>query len=177
MKETIGPFPVIRSDRKTVGITVKRGGEVIIRAPKKMRLSAVRKAVESHRAWLEKAIEESKRLPELPDERGQEVLRRMAKQVLPPLVEYWAKVIGVTPTSLRVTSARTRFGSCSGRNGLCFSLFLMQHPPEAIEYVVVHELCHIRHHNHSAAFWATVERYLPDYRARKNLLKVKPYAP
>lgn len=173
MKESVGTFPVVRSDRKTVGITVKRGGEVVIRAPKKMRLSDVRIVVEAHRAWLEKAIENSKRLPALPDEREQEALRRKAKQLLPPLVDRWAAVIGVTPTSLRITSARTRFGSCSGRNGLCFSLFLMQYPPEAIEYVVVHELCHILHHDHSAAFWAAVERYLPDYRARKKLLKFK----
>ena len=171
MKETIDTFPVIRSDRKTVGLTVKRGGEVIIRAPRRMPLSDVKKVVESYRDWLEKAIEASKRLPELPDEREQEALRRKAKQLLPPLVDRWAKVMGVTPTSLRITSARTRFGSCSGRNGLCFSLFLMQYPPEAIEYVVVHELSHIRHHDHSAAFWATVERYLPDYRSRKKLLK------
>lgn len=173
MKEYIDSFPVLRSHRKTVGITVKRGGEVIIRAPKRMRLADVRDAVEAHRAWLEKAIENSKKLPALPDAQEQEVLRRKAKQQLPPLVEHWAGVIGVTPASLRITSAQTRFGSCSGRNGLCFSLFLMQYPPEAIEYVVVHELCHILHHDHSAAFWAAVERYLPDYRARKMLLKAR----
>ena len=173
MKETACGFPIVRSDRKTVGITVKRGGEVIIRAPKRMRLSDVRQVVESHRAWLEKAIETSKHLPEpdLPDAREQEALRRKAKQHLPPLVERWSKIIDVTPASFRITSAKTRFGSCSGRNGLCFSLFLMQYPPEAIEYVVVHELCHILHHDHSASFWAAVERYLPDYRSRKKLLK------
>ena len=174
MKETVCGFPVVRSDRRTVGITVKRGGEVVIRAPKRMRLTDVEQVVISHLAWLEKAIETSKRLPDLPDAREQEALRRKAKQLLPPLVERWAKIIGVTPTSFRITSARTRFGSCSGRNGLCFSLFLMQYPPEAVEYVVVHELCHILHHDHSAAFWAAVERYLPDYRTRKKLLKIKP---
>ena len=173
MKETVCGYPVLRSNRKTVGITVKRGGEVIVRAPKRMRLSDIRKVVETHRAWLEKAIETSKHLPDLPDKQGQEALRRKAKQELPPLVERWAKVIGVTPASFRVTSARTRFGSCSGRNGLCFSLFLMQYPPEAIEYVVVHELCHILHHDHSPAFWAAVERFLPDYRARKKMLKAR----
>ena len=174
MKETVGGFPVLRSDRRTVGITVRRGGEVVIRAPKRMPLSEVRNVVEAHRAWLEKAIEAGKRLPDLPDAQEQEVLRRKAKQLLPPLVERWAKIIGVQPASFRITSAKTRFGSCSGRNGLCFSLFLMQYPPEAIEYVVVHELCHILHHDHSAAFWAAVERYLPDYRTRKKLLKIKP---
>lgn len=171
VSETVLSYPVIRSDRKTVGITVKRGGEVVIRAPRRMALADVQKAVEKHRAWIEKTVKVSKALPDQPDEREQEALRRKARQLLPPLVSHWAGVIGVTPASLRITSARTRFGSCSGKNGLCFSLFLLQYPPEAIEYVVVHELCHILHHNHSAAFWACVERYLPDYRARKALLK------
>lgn len=170
-RETVFSYPVVRSKRRTVGITVKRGGEVVIRAPRGMKLSDVRRIVETHRAWLEKTVEASRSLPPLPDEREQEALRRKAKQLLPPLVEKWADIIGVTPASFRVTSARTRFGSCSGKNGLCFSLFLMQYPPEAIEYVVVHELCHILHHDHSAAFWACVASYLPDYRARKQLLK------
>lgn len=169
-RETVLSYPVVRSGRRTVGITVKRGGEVVIRAPKGMRLSDVQKAVETHRAWLEKTVESSKRLPPLPDEQAQAELRRQAKALLPELVEKWAAIIGVKPASLRITAARTRFGSCSGRNGLCFSLFLMQYPLEAITYVVVHELCHILHHDHSKAFWAAVERYLPDYRARKALL-------
>lgn len=171
LREVVFSYPVVRSNRKTVGITVKRGGEVIIRAPGWMRLTDIQKTVDKHRAWIEKTVKAEKALPALPDEREQEVLRKRAKETLPALVKHWAAIIGVTPTSLRITSARTRFGSCSGRNGLCFSLFLMQYPPEAIEYVVVHELCHILHHNHSAAFWACVERYLPDYRARKALLK------
>lgn len=171
VEDRVFSYPIIRSNRRTVGITVKRGGEVVIRAPKRMKLSDVQKAVEKHRAWINRAIEKSKRLPDLPDEETQALLRRKAKEMLPALVEQWANRIGVQPTSFRVTSAKTRFGSCSGKNGLCFSLFLMQYPPEAIEYVVVHELCHILHHNHSAAFWATVAHYLPDYRTRKALLK------
>ncbi|MBR7150378.1 MAG: M48 family metallopeptidase, partial [Oscillospiraceae bacterium] len=65
----------------------------------------------------------------------------------------------------------TRFGSCSGKNALSFSWRLMQYPMEAVDYVVVHELAHIREHNHSSAFYAIVERYLPDWRERAALLK------
>ena len=101
----------------------------------------------------------------------QEALRRQAKTLLPQRVAYWAGVMGVRPTGIKITSARTRFGSCSGKNSLCFSLYLMAYPSEAIEYVVVHELAHIRHKNHSPAFYAEVERYLPDWRQRQTLLK------
>ena len=79
--------------------------------------------------------------------------------------------MGLVPSGVKITSARTRFGSCSGKNGLCFSWRLMQYPPEAIDYVVVHELAHIRHHDHSPAFYALVGQYLPDWEARVKLLK------
>jgi predicted metal-dependent hydrolase len=72
---------------------------------------------------------------------------------------------------VKITAARKRFGSCSGRNGLCFSLYLMQYPPEAIDYVVVHELAHITHKNHSPAFHSLIARYLPDHKARRAMLK------
>jgi predicted metal-dependent hydrolase len=100
-----------------------------------------------------------------------DALRQKAKAVLPQKVAYWAQKMGVAPTGVKITSARTRFGSCSGKNSLCFSWRLMQYPPEAIDYVVVHELAHIRHHDHSPSFWALVERTMPDYRARQALLR------
>lgn len=58
------------------------------------------------------------------------------------------------PTGLHITAARTRWGSCSGKNSLCFSLFLMRYPPEAIDAVVVHELAHIRHKTTARSFTA-----------------------
>ena len=91
--------------------------------------------------------------------------------MLPGKVAHYAAIMGVTPTSVKITAARTRFGSCSGKNGICFSLYLMQYPEAAIDYVVVHELAHIRHHDHSPAFYAQVARVLPDYKARQCLLK------
>ena len=79
--------------------------------------------------------------------------------------------MGVTPTGLKITTARKRYGSCSGKNSLCFSCFLMNCPEEAIDLVVVHELCHIREKNHGPRFYALLEQYLPDYKERKKLLK------
>ena len=70
-----------------------------------------------------------------------------------------------------IAEAAKRFGSCSGKNSLCFSCFLMNFPEEAIELVVVHELCHIKVRNHGPAFYALLEHYLPDHRERKKLLR------
>ena len=106
-----------------------------------------------------------------PDEARRAELIRCAKEELPPKVAYYAQLMGVQPTGLKITSARTRFGSCSGKNSLCFSWRLMGYPEAAVDYVVVHELAHITHKNHGPRFWALVERYIPDYRARRALLR------
>jgi hypothetical protein len=83
--------------------------------------------------------------------------------------------MGVKPTKLTITSARTRWGSCSGKNALSFSFRLALCRPSAVEYVVVHELCHILHKNHSKAFWAEVEKNFPDFRLEKAYLKKNAY--
>ena len=79
--------------------------------------------------------------------------------------------MGVEPTGIKITAARTRYGSCSGKNSLCFSCFLMNCPEEAIDLVVVHELCHIRVKNHGPQFYALLAQVLPDYRQRREGLK------
>lgn len=79
--------------------------------------------------------------------------------------------MGLYPMGVRITAARHRFGSCSADNRLCFSLLLMQYPPEAIDYVVVHELAHIRHKHHQAAFYNLVAIVLPDWKSCRKLLK------
>ena len=100
-------------------------------------------------------------------------LCRRAKEDLPRRVAYFAPLMGVKPASVKITSARTRYGSCSGKNSICFSLYLMEKSDRAIDYVVVHELAHIRQHNHSPAFYKEIEKILPDYRERIKELKNK----
>lgn len=167
-------YEIVRSRRRTVALEVTREGRVLVRAPLRMSEGDIRRFVESHAAWLERAKErvEKRRAAHPPlDEAQIAALRRCAQEELPGRVAYYAAQMGVTPASVRITAARTRFGSCSGKNGLCFSLYLMQYPQEAIDYVVVHELSHIRHHDHSPAFYAEVARILPDYRERMKLLR------
>ena len=150
-------YRVVRSRRRTVALQVDQSGSVIVRAPMTLPEEEIRTFVEKHETWIHRQQQRQVRYraehPE-PTPQEQEALRQQAKTLLPQRVAYWAGVMGVRPTGIRITSARTRFGSCSGKNSLCFSLYLMAYPPEAIEYVVVHELAHIRHKNHSPAFYA-----------------------
>jgi predicted metal-dependent hydrolase len=100
-----------------------------------------------------------------------ESLRRRAKEILPKKVEYYSKLTGLSCTGVKITSAKTRFGSCNGKNSICFSYHLMRYPEEAIDYVVLHELAHTKHHDHSWRFWLLVGLYMPDYKQRRALLK------
>ena len=77
----------------------------------------------------------------------------------------------VEPKGVSITSAQKRFGSCSNKGRLCFSFNLMQYPDEAVDYVVVHELAHLKELNHSKKFWAIVECYMPDYKSRRAMLR------
>ena len=167
-------YEIVRSRRRTVALEVTREGRVLVRAPLRMPQGEIKRFVASHAAWLEKAqAKVAARQAAHPPLTEQETaaLRQRAKELLPDRVAHYAAIMSVTPTSVKITSARTRFGSCSGKNGICFSLYLMQYPEEAIDYVVVHELAHIRHHDHSPAFYAEVAKVMPDYRARMKLLK------
>jgi hypothetical protein len=78
---------------------------------------------------------------------------------------------GLKPQYIKITSAKRRFGSCSGKNGICFSWRLMRYPESAIDYVIVHELAHIEHKNHGGAFYDRIEAILPDLRERRKLLR------
>lgn len=94
-----------------------------------------------------------------------------AKVYIPNRVEYYSKIIGVCYNRITIRKQRTRWGSCSSDGNLNFNCLLMLMPHEVIDYVVVHELCHRKHMNHSKAFWAEVEKVLPDYKKQVEWLK------
>ena len=174
-------YTVIRSRRRTLALEVTRQGAALVRAPLRASDADITRFVDSHRGWLEKHLAARQAYLSAhpaPDEtvpwnakKPADAWRQQAKETLPPLVAHWAQRMGVQPAGITITAARTRFGSCSGKNRLSFSLYLMAYPEAAIEYVVVHELAHIRHHDHSPAFYREVEAYLPDWRARRALLR------
>lgn len=165
---------IIRSKRKTLSLEVKENGEVVLRVPFWCSGKTIDAFVNEKNDWLKSALERQKKISEnkvqLDDKRIAE-LKRSAKILLPERVNYYSKIMGVEPTGIKITSAQKRFGSCSTKNSICFSYILMLYPQKAIDYVVVHELAHIRFHNHSKDFYGFIESVLPDYRNREKLLK------
>lgn len=165
---------IIYSDRKSLAIEIQRSGRVIVRAPFGTSMKQISAMLDENKekilAGVEKMREREKAHPQKSEEEIKALIRR-AKEELPPKIEKYAAIMGVKPTHFSVTRATTRFGSCSGKNAISFSCFLMDYPDEAIDYVVVHELAHIKQHNHSARFWAEVDKVLPDRKEREKLLK------
>ncbi|MBR5390532.1 MAG: M48 family metallopeptidase [Clostridia bacterium] len=176
-KETpILPFAweLVRSRRKTLCIEITRDARVLVRAPLRQSERAILLFLRQRQDWvLDHLARRRAALAARPEPTAEEeaVLRAQAKAQLPPLAARWAEKMGVSYTGIAITGARARFGSCSPKNSLCFSFRLMRYPQRAVEYVVVHELAHILIKNHSPAFYALVERFLPDWRERQALLR------
>ncbi len=101
----------------------------------------------------------------------QKWLSRQAEAAIYRQVQIRALEMGVRPSRLSIRSQRTRWGSCSLKGALSFNWRLIMAPPEVLDYVVVHELAHMKEHNHSKAFWDIVRRYCPDYAKHRTWLK------
>jgi len=99
------------------------------------------------------------------------IYRLLAKRHIPSRVQHFATQMGVSPASVKISSAKTNWGSCSSKGNVNFSWRLMMANNDVIDYVVVHELAHLTQMNHSPKFWAIVEDVLPDYKQRKKQLK------
>lgn len=167
-------YQLIRSGRRTLALEVTRDCRVVVRAPMRLAKRQIDAFVESHAGWIgEHMARQQARRARHPEATGEEQAERIrrAQETLPPKVAYYAREMGVQPTGMTITGAEKRFGSCSAKNRICFSWHLMEYPEEAIDYVVVHELAHIRHKNHGKEFYAFVEQTLPDWRERRRLLE------
>lgn len=168
---------VRRSKRKTMTIEVTEEAKVLVRAPHRMPLSEIQRFVNEKSDWIEKHVQKmlEKQQEVLEVERlTAEQIRALAKQaleVIPERAAYYAEIIGVSYGRITIRNQKTRWGSCSGKGNLNFNCLLMLTPPEVLDYVVVHELCHRKEMNHSKRFWNEVEKVLPDYRERRKWLK------
>lgn len=161
-------YEVIRSERKTLAIEIKESG-IIVRAPKKASGRQIKKFVEEHGEWIEKSTEKlQKRLQKAEQfpfigENELKILKKQAAEYIPHRVNHYAALMGVEYGRIAIRAQKTKWGSCSGRKNLNFNCLLMLAPPQVIDSVVVHELCHLKQMNHSPAFYAEVLKYFPEY--------------
>lgn len=167
-------YEIIRSSRKTLAVQVDSKCNITVRAPYNVTQKEIDFFLNDKKNWLEKTIIKQREKQSSRKEYSNEeidALRKKAKSVLPEKVKRYSEIMGVTPTAVRINSAKTRYGSCSGKNSINFSLYLMDKDERFIDYVVVHELAHIKHHNHSKDFYSFIERFMPDYKQIRNMYK------
>ena len=161
-------YTIIRSNRKTVAAQITADG-LLIRAPYRCTDKEIAAFVEKNRDKIETYMERAKaRRESLPDEPRltMEEIRQLEEQALtciPQRVAYYAPLVGVTYGKITIRNQKSRWGSCSSKGNLNFNCLLMLCPPEVLDSVVVHELCHRKEMNHSPRFYAEVRRVFPEY--------------
>ena len=169
---------VIRSARKSLGLEVRDANTVLVRIPTRVSDRELKAFVENHRSWiLEKTEvmaereENRKSTPAPPPELLSKTDRMKIQLKIGKRVRHYCETMGVTVGYVTVKNQKTRWGSCSAKGNVNFNYQLAFLPDELLDYVVIHELAHRRHMNHSRAFWAEVEKYCPDYLERREQLK------
>lgn len=193
---------IIRTNRKSIAIQIKRNKEVVVRAPLFLSDKKIMGFVEEKKAWINKKLSELQDLFVLEDgavipilgkeyevsigdhkteisdkiylsnkNSREELIQLLKSKVRGEIVDVLSKYPMFYFNKVRITSAKTRWGSCSSKGNLNFSWRLAFFDKEIVEYVVVHELCHLIHMNHSDKFWREVEKYCPNYKDIRKRLK------
>lgn len=158
---------IIRSNRKKVSLEIGVDMKIRVRAPIKMKNADIERFVTEKMSWIEKrlkvmyAYDKSEQKVFTDDEMRK--LKEKALSVILPSVEKYAKIMSVSYGKISIKSQRTRWGSCSSKGNLNFNCLLACCPNEVVEYVIIHELCHLKYMDHSKNFWNTVGKYCPDY--------------
>ena len=171
------PYELVRSARKTMAISVREDGMVMLRLPYRVSEAEALRFASAHEEWIlrqyRKMMERKAAKPVYSPEEIR-VYKEKLRPVLLHRVDSYAQRMGVTYGRITIRDQRTRWGSCSGKGNLNFNWRLAVLPEELRDYVIVHELAHRLEMNHSPWFWARVEEVLPDYKERRRRLKELP---
>ena len=152
-------YQIKYSKIKNIYIQIK-DGQVIIKAPKKVSKKEIEKLIEQKSEWIQKSLEkENKKQSKQPlytKEQFKQIVTSNAKELI--------KETGLTPNKITIKQIKYAWGSCSSKKNITINLELIKYSQKAIRYVILHELCHIKHMNHSKEFWELVEKYMPEYK-------------
>lgn len=173
------PYEIIRSKRKTYGINIAPGGKVTVRIPLRGSERFAISMAESKKNWIAASVLKMQEVEPFsfqkeksPSQiRLEAIYREAAKEYFPKRVYHFAHILGVSYGNITIRDQKTRWGSCSSKGNLSFNWRLILAPPNVLDYVVVHELCHRKEMNHSPKFWALVESVMPDYKQYRKWLK------
>lgn len=158
-----------KSFRKSLSMRFDRKGILQIKAPVFATKWQIQSFIDKNKDWIEK--QQAKKQDSILDPSKIAEYKKLAKETIPPRVQEFAKEYGFSYNTVKITSATTRWGSCTSKKTLNFTYRLALAPQEVIDYVIVHELCHLRQMNHSSKFWDEVRAIMPEYKKQEKWLK------
>ena len=172
-------YRVTKSRRKTMGITIDRDANVQVRIPLWVSYAAAKRFTEEREDWIVRNLRKMEERISAQEGRDWDALRAetypwirgYGGKLLQQKIAAWAEVMGVSYHRITIKDVYSRWGSCSAKKNLnfCWRIFIL---PEALaDYLIVHELSHLKHMDHSPAFWALVGQYIPDYKKRQKELR------
>ena len=174
------PYTLVRSGRKSLAVSIDPDGQITVRVPQRISQKEIDHFLIDKRIWIvTRYLEMMKRRQDIPasdltDAQRAALEKRYiaaAKEYFPKRAAYFQQFTGGTYSRISIRSQKTRWGSCSAKGTLSFNWRLMLAPPAVLDYVVVHELCHLSHMDHSDSFWKKVESVYPNYRTARKWLK------
>jgi len=166
-----------RSRRRSLSVSISDEGKIIVKAPLLTTQNQVEEFLLSKKDWILKHLDKIAAQKEAAVQAGilteEEIkeLKKKAKIIFPHRVAYYANIMGVTYGRISIRCQKTRWGSCSAEGNLNFNYLLCLMPIEILDSVVVHELAHRRHMNHSRAFYEEIEKVFPEYKKCNRWLK------
>ena len=169
------PYSVVRSERRTLAVTIARDGTVVVRAPRRVAMTEIGRIVQAKAGWVaRKRAELAKWAAEVPAKPlGPAEIAETREVFAERLEACWSEFArpGETMPELRVRIMRSRWGSLAPSGRVCLNAHLLRASPECLDYVIFHELCHLRVRGHGSAFYAELGRHVPDWRQRKAELR------
>jgi len=165
---------ITRTNRKTIAIYIRKNGEVEVRAPYRVSDKKIQEFVKEKQEWIIKTqhkLKQKAQNKQTLSAQEKTKLISQANEYIPGRVLTLSKQFNLPITKIKITSAKSYWGCCNIKNEVSFSWRLMLATPKTIDYVIIHELVHTKHHNHSKKFWQEVEKIMPEYKKYKDELK------
>lgn len=173
-------YKLIYSKRKTLAVEIKGDGSVIVRAPAGCSKNTIRSFLSEKEEWInQKSLEQKSKNNSCYEDSFTDVQRsgyiRQARDIFHQRADYYGGIMGVSYNRVFIREQKTRWGSCSLKQNLNFNWRLIFAPNKVLDYVVIHELAHLKEMNHSKQFYRIIEEVMPDYKVHKKWLRDNGY--
>ena len=159
-------YKIKKSKIKNIYIHIKEG-QVIVKAPIKLKEEYIQEFINKKSKWIYENVKRYEKKPKIEEKIEAKDIERL-KEIIEKSILKYSKTLQVIPNKIRIKDIKYAWGSCSSKKNITINLKLAKKDEKSIEYVVLHEMCHLKEMNHSKKFWNLVEKNMPDNKIYKN---------